>query len=388
MDPLTLAQDLIRFPSVNPPGEEEACIDHLARLLASSDFTVETHEFAPGRPSLIARAEGEGGKPLVFTGHVDVVPLGAAPWTVEPFAAEVGGGKLWGRGASDMKAGVAAFVAAAVEAARSGDRLRRGLTLVITAGEETGCEGAFHLGRLGLLGEAELLVVAEPTSNQPILAHKGSLRIKVSAAGRTAHSSMPELGDNAVDRAAGWIAAMRGRSFGVPPHSLLGPGTAAVTTFRGGENINSVPDSAAFTVDFRTLPSQASSDLLAEVQNLFGPDAAIETVTDFAGFSTEPGEPALLPLMAILAERRGSPPIAGGASYFTDASALVPALGGAPTVVIGPGEAAQCHRTDEFCFVERIREARDIYAELIGRMCRSSDEKAANLRRLRERRTW
>lgn len=78
--------------------------------------------------------------------------------------------------------------------------------------------------------------------------------------------------------------------------------------------------------------------------------------------------------MAILAERQGRPPVPGGAPYFTDASALVPAMGGAPTVVIGPGEAAQCHRTDEFCFVERIREAKDIYAELIGRMSRRSDD--------------
>lgn len=219
------------------------------------------------------------------------MPLGAAPWSFDPFAGEIADGKLFGRGASDMKAGVAAFVAAALEAAHGKQRPRCGLTLVITAGEETGCEGAFHLGRLGVLGEAELLVVAEPTSNQPIVAHKGSLRVRVLATGRTAHSSMPELSDNAVEKAAGWIEAMRGRSFGVPPHPLLGPCTAAVTTFRGGENINSVPDSAFFTIDFRTLPGQDASRLLAEVQGVFGPEAAIETLTDFPGFATRPAEP-------------------------------------------------------------------------------------------------
>lgn len=389
-DPVSLASELIRFPSVNPPGDEAACAAFLGRLLAEAGFDVEAHEFAPGRPSLVARLAGSGpGKPLCFTGHLDVVPPGSAAWSVPPFAGEISEGKLWGRGSSDMKAGVAAFAAAAMDAARAGVPLRRGLTLIVTAGEETGCEGAFHLGRLGVLGEAELLIVAEPTSNQPILAHKGSLRIRVSARGRTAHSSMPEPGDNAVVRAAGWIAAMQGRSFGAPAHPLLGPGTAAVTTFAGGENINSVPDRAAFTVDFRTLPGQAAAHLLAEVQGLFGPEAAIETVTGFPGFSTGPDEPALVPLMNLLTERRGRRPVPGGAPYFTDASALVPALGGAPTVVIGPGEAAQCHRTDEFCFVERIREARDIYAELIGRVCRREGETGPiGLRSQRERTTW
>lgn len=370
VDPVALAQELIRFPSVNPPGEERACIEYLARLLEAGGFSIETHEFAPGRPSLVARFAGaEPEKPLFFTGHVDVVPLGAAPWSVPPFAGEIAEGKLYGRGSSDMKAGVAAFVAAALETIQEAGRLRRGLTLVITAGEETGCEGAFHLGRLGVLGEAELLIVAEPTNNQPILAHKGSLRIRVSAKGKTAHSSMPELGDNAVGKAAGWVQRLSSRQFGVAPHPLLGPGTAAVTTFSGGENINSIPDSARFTVDFRTLPSQDSEDLLREVRELLGEQAALETVTDFKGFATRPDNPAIEPLMEILETRLGQRPAPGGAPYFTDASALVPALNGAPTVVIGPGEAAQCHRTDEFCFVDRIVEARDIYAELIRRMC-------------------
>lgn len=367
-DCVALAQDLIRFPSVNPPGEEKACIEHLADLLRAGGFAVGLFDFAPGRPSLLARLPGrEDGKPLAFTGHVDVVPLGAAPWSVLPFAGEIRDGKLWGRGSSDMKAGVAAFVAAALNALREGQP-RRGLTLIITAGEETGCEGAFHMGRLGVLGEAELLVVAEPTSNAPIVAHKGSLRIRVSAKGRTAHSSMPELGDNAVLKAIGWAQRLHSHDFRTRPHALLGNMTAAVTTFSGGENGNSVPDSAGFTVDFRTLPGQKSDELLHEVRSLLGAEAAIETITDFGGFSTD-GEPAVELLFDVLAERLGRRLPAGGAPYYTDASALVPALNHPPTVVIGPGEAAQCHRTDEFCFVDRIHEAHGIYVELIRRLC-------------------
>lgn len=366
---LGLARELVRIPSLNPPGEK-ACADHLATLLAAGGLEVEAHEFAPARPSLVARAAGTGpGKPLCFTGHLDVVPLGVEPWTVGPFDGTVADGRLYGRGASDMKAGVAAFVCATLDALREGRPLRRGITLVITAGEETGCEGAFHLARLGVLGEAELLVVAEPSVNRPILAHKGSLRIAVTASGVTAHSSMPELGDNAIDKAAAWVARLAAHRLGVPPHPLLGASTAAVTTIAGGENINSIPDRATFTVDFRTVPGHRHADLLAEMAGLFGPDATIRTVTDFGGFSTDPDDPALAPLMGILTERCGRRPVPAGAPYFTDASALVPAIGDVPTVVIGPGEPDQCHRTDEFCVVDRIGEAREIYGELIRRIC-------------------
>ena len=370
IDSIALTQDLVRFPSLNPPGEEEACIDHLARLLAGGGFEVEAHPFAPGRPSLVARRHGRGpDKPLCFAGHVDVVPLGAEAWSVLPFGGEIRDGKLFGRGASDMKAGVAAFVAASLNACEGDAPLRRGITLVITAGEETGCQGAFHLGELGVLGPAALLVVAEPSSNGLIIAHKGSLRLSVSATGRTAHSSMPHLGDNAIDRAAAWIQSLSSHRFGGSDHHLLGSVTAAVTTIAGGLNINSVPDSASFTVDLRTLPDRPHSEILAEVRALFGPQAMIATLTDFPGFATDPEDAALAPLLDILTERNGERPVPAGAPYFTDASALVPALDGVATVVIGPGELAQCHRTDEFCFTARIVEATEIYGALIDRLC-------------------
>jgi succinyl-diaminopimelate desuccinylase len=186
IDAVELARKLVAFPSANPPGEEKACADFVAQLLEEHGFAVARYEFAPGRPSLIARAGGtENLKPLCFTGHLDVVPVGNAPWRHPPFAAVIADGKLHGRGSADMKSGVAAFITAACALLARGAPLRRGLTLVITAGEETGCEGAFDLARRGVLGEAELLIVAEPTSNRPIAAHKGSFRVAVTARGRS-----------------------------------------------------------------------------------------------------------------------------------------------------------------------------------------------------------
>ncbi|MGB7013381.1 MAG: M20/M25/M40 family metallo-hydrolase, partial [Pseudolabrys sp.] len=142
-----LTQDLVRFKTINPPGAERACAERLASLLESAGFAVDLVPFGEGRAQLVARIGGTAGKsPLGFTGHLDTVPLGAQPWSVDPLAAEIADGRLYGRGSSDMKSGVAAFVTACNELA---DRLAGtpGVVLFITAGEETGCTGAAALAR-------------------------------------------------------------------------------------------------------------------------------------------------------------------------------------------------------------------------------------------------
>ena len=269
-DAVRLAQKLIQFPSLYPPGNEKACAEFVAHHLESMGFPVETYEFAPGRPSLVARLGGSfGGEPLAFTGHLDVLPVGAAQWHFPPFDAVLDEGALHGRGSCDMKSGIAAFITAAARLQAEGAVLRRGLIFVITAGEETGCEGAFDQAKRRILGEAELLIVAEPTSNQPVIAHQGSLRDVVTARGRTAHSAMPHEGENAISKVVGWITCIEAHRF-EKIHPLLGRTTAVTTTIVGGQNVNSVPDTASFTVDFRTLPDDDHAALLNLLRDLFG----------------------------------------------------------------------------------------------------------------------
>jgi len=179
---LELTQALVRFDTINPPGNERLCAEHLGSILNDAGFAVSYHEFAETRTSLVARIGGDAdAKPLCFTGHIDTVPLGAAPWSVDPFAADIADGKLYGRGTSDMKSGVAAFVVAAIRLARELET-GPGMVLIITAGEETGCEGAYHLAGLGnVLGDAGAIVVAEPSSNLPFIGHKGALWLKAVA---------------------------------------------------------------------------------------------------------------------------------------------------------------------------------------------------------------
>ena len=365
---LELTRALVRFDTINPPGNERPCAKHLGRILEDAGFAVTYHEFAETRTSLVARIGGDAdAKPLCFTGHIDTVPLGAVPWSADPFAADIADGKLYGRGTSDMKGGVAAFVVAAIRLARELET-GPGVVLVITAGEETGCEGAYHLAGLGnVLGDAGAIVVAEPSSNFPFIGHKGALWLKAVASGVTAHGSMPELGVNAIYRAARMISQLEDFDFNVARHEVLGKPTLNVGTVEGGMNINSVPDRAEVGIDIRTLPDQDHGDLCAHLSSYLGDDISIEAIVDVGSVWTDPAGDWMLNVFDVIAEILGKMPEVHTATYFTDAAALTPAYGGPPTVILGPGEAAMAHQTDEYCVVDRIDQAVDAYVEIAKR---------------------
>lgn len=369
IDPVALTQVLVRANTVNPPGHEDQCTTPLADLLSDAGFACRLVEFAPRLSSLVARIGGSPGRlPLCFTGHVDVVPLGAAPWQHDPFGAEIVDGRLYGRGSSDMKSGVAAFVAAAVNLA---DSLREGpgLSLIITAGEETGCEGAAHLVGLDeaklLIGAAGALVVGEPTGNQPLLGHKGAFWLSASARGITAHGSMPERGDNAVYKIARAALTLENFSFEAGPHPLMGQPTLNVGTVRGGLNINSVPDAAELGIDIRSVAGQDHRQLLQCLCHTLGPHIQLRTLLDVESVFTEPDDPWMRRVFSLCQARSGQAPQAQTVSYFTDAAMLRGPLGMPPTVILGPGEVAMAHQTDEYCRVDRILEAHALYTDLI-----------------------
>src|SRR5205085_10501513 len=193
-DAVGLTRELLAFETINPPGRERDCARHAGRLLEAWGFRVEYHEYEPGRTSLVARAGGNDAKaPLCLTGHLDTVALGARAWSKDPFSGETDGDRLYGRGSSDMKAGVAAIILAARSFA---SRLAGtpGITIVLTAAEEGGCLGSQHLAATKLLGRAGALIVGEPTANYPYVGHKGSIKFNASFKGVSAHGSMPNLG--------------------------------------------------------------------------------------------------------------------------------------------------------------------------------------------------
>jgi succinyl-diaminopimelate desuccinylase len=366
MSAVDLALELIRLDTVNPPGNEGAVVDLLSERLSAAGFEPAVHEHAPGRPNLIARLPGtDPERPaLCMTGHMDTVPLGGAPWSAEPFGS-LDDGRLHGRGASDMKGGVAAIVLAAERVAALG-RGEAGLELVFTAAEETGCEGARFLAeRPGLLGRVGAVLVAEPTGGVPHVGHKGVVFTRASTEGVSAHGSAPHLGRNAIYPLARAVAALADLTLDAEPHPVLGEPTLNVGTIAGGSGVNLVPDRAEAQIDVRTVPGLTGEAVLAQLAAAAGPEVALEPWIDLAPVITDPNDPWLQTVFAIA----GGDSEPRGVAYFTDAAALTPAYGDPPTVIWGPGEAAQAHQTDEWAEAAKIDAAAADFFEVARRWC-------------------
>jgi succinyl-diaminopimelate desuccinylase len=362
---ISLTRSLLRFDTVNPPGRERDCARYAGSLLEEWGYKVDYHEYEDARTSVIARGGGSDAKaPLCLTGHLDVVPVGARPWTRDPFSGETDGDRLYGRGSSDMKAGVAAILLAARSMAK---RLAGtpGVVIILTAAEEGGCIGSRHLAeQRKLLGNAGAMVVGEPTSNYPLVGHKGSVKFHARFKGVSAHGSMPHLGVNAIYKAARALGKLEAFDFGVPAHPVMGKPTLNVGTIEGGNTVNAVPDSANIGVDIRTVPGMDHAALLKSLQNLME-EAEVDVFSNLGPVWTEPGEAWVQRVFEICRPYVDDRLEARTAPYMTDAANLLKVYAGAPTVVLGPGEAAMAHQTDEYCSMERIRQSVSIYEALI-----------------------
>ncbi|WP_375740874.1 M20 family metallopeptidase [Pseudomonas boanensis] len=367
---IDLTRDLVRFDTTNPPGNEGRCAEFLAELLEREGFSVTLHELEPDRASLVAYLGNGRGRPLCFTGHLDTVPLGKATWSIDPFAGEIRDGKLYGRGSSDMKAGVAAFITAALEE-RESIVNSSGVVLVLTASEETGCQGATALVRDGIdQHNAGAIIIGEMTANYPLIGHKGALWLKLTAYGKSAHGSMPEKGDNALYKAGHALQKIQGYQVPAPRHSILGAATISAGTLHAGSSINVVPDHAELCVDIRTLPGMSHPATAAALVAELSPNIAEATpVLDLPGVFTNIDAPWIATVYRIVEEETGIRPEPRGASYFTDACALQHAHPGVPMVILGPGTPEMAHQADEYCEVPRIEEAVRLYRRLITDWC-------------------
>jgi len=366
-----LTRSLLAYRTINPPGDERACAHFLGALLSQAGFETRYHEFAEGRTTLVARKGSSPDRgPIVFTGHIDTVPLGTAAWSHDPFAGEVDGDRVYGRGASDMKSGVAAMVLAAL---RTADYLSNspGVVLVLTAGEETGHEGVKHLAATpGLLGSAGAIVVGEPTENYPLVGSRGSLKLEFVVPGKTAHASTPELGVNAVVRAARLAAALDEYRFDIDPHPVMGKPSLNIGYLRGGININSVPDEACLGIDIRTISGQDHNHIQGQMQCLACAGTQIRRLRETPMTWTEPDQEWVQKVYEIATPYLGAPPEARVATYGTDGPWLTEAMGGPPTLILGPGELSTMHATDEWTSITRLENGQDIYEQLIRHWCR------------------
>ncbi len=369
-DPRTLTRELLAFNTINPPGMERACARHLGAMLEGGGFRVAYHEFAESRTSLIAQIGGDDARPpICFTGHIDTVPLGAARWRRDAFAGETDGDRIYGRGSTDMKSGIAAFIVAALELA---PHLARGpgLVLVITAGEEIGCEGARYLADHELLDRAGAIVVAEPTANYPYVGHKGLAWFEIETFGTTAHGSMPEVGDNAIVKLAKAIGDLEHFHFPVESHPIMGKPTMNVGTIHGGLNTNSVPDEARITLDTRTVPGIDHVHLCGSLEALLAPRGAkVRKIVDVPALYTEPQDEWVQQVFDACTPFVGERPAPRTITFSTDGADLKRGFGGPPAVILGPGEPTLAHQTDEWCSLTRLEQSVDLFRTLMQRWC-------------------
>ncbi len=373
-DVVHLAKALINEDTTAPPGNEKKC----ARVLRDyfqdlhlDDCTVETDEFASGRANLLVKV-GPDRPGLVLSGHIDVVPAGdLTKWTTGPFDAHVRGGKLYGRGAVDMKGAVAAM-ACAVRSAR-GSKLKRRLVFAATAGEEVDTVGLESLLNKKKLTKEDAMycVIGEPSELKPVRGHRGGPSLLVKFAGRSAHASKPELGANAVEMCARFMMEVESweKKLGRQRDKDLGVTILSNTVVRGGTKSNVIPDSCELEIDCRTIMRHDRAYILDGLQKIAERvtdhqkeiKVSIESYVDCPPFLTRRGHP----LVRLCEEVSGNESTIAG--YGTEAPWYVAA--GIPTMVLGPGSVFMAHKPDEYIEVREADRASSVYSELIRRVC-------------------
>lgn len=376
-DVVDLLRDLIRARSVNPPGDEGAVVEILAARAEAWGLRPRVVPVLPGRPNLIVDLAGAGGGPMVMlSGHSDTVPPGEVPWGHDPFSADLVDGEIWGRGATDMKAGVAAMLVAMAVLARRGWAGTGGVRYAVTIGEEVDCAGAAHLRDTGGLDGVGWIVIGEPTNLDVVAAHRGAIWLQIVARGKTAHGSMPHLGVNAITHVMELLRWLAERWPTVPftPHALLAPPTMNVGTIAGGIKTNVVPDSCVATVDLRTLPGQDHAAIIRDVRDMAAelvstvPGLAIEVNTgnDMPPVETPVEHPLIRSAVAAVTDVTHALTSVRGATYYTDGGMWVER--GIPMVIFGPGDDKLAHQPNERVPVAHLVRATRGYIALVERL--------------------
>lgn len=366
MDLITLTKKLLSFNNINPPGNEEGIARYTGSLLSESGFNVRLEEYDRGRLHLIAeKGISANSHPVILSGHFDTVPLGNNKWNVDPFGGEVSDGKIWGRGSSDMKGGVAAMIMAAIDASKNGAP-EGGVRLIFTAAEELGCIGIQQLMKtIDDKGSASAIIVGEPTGNIPATGHKGAIYLNAVTTGKTAHSSMPHLGDNAIYKAAEAILKAKEFKFETEEDPLLGFPTINVGKMSGGLNLNSVPDHAEFTIDIRSTSKTDHTRTISRLAEELGNETMLEVLVDMTPVFTPEDDPFVRMVYEICGIDKNMAGYPKSLPYLTDGSVLQKTYGGVPTIILGPGEPEMAHKTDEFCYINKLEESYRIYRDII-----------------------
>jgi acetylornithine deacetylase len=340
-----LLRQLVAIESVNPAlandaTGEGAIARHVAAWLERAGLDVELDEVVPGRPNVVARARGSGGgRTLLLNAHTDTVGVAAMEDGFEPRRE---GDRLYGRGAYDMKGGLAAIMLAAAEASRLS--LAGDVVVAAVIDEELASLGT---ERLVATVRADAAIVTEPTELEVVVAHKGFAGFEIETRGRAAHGSRPDLGVDAIAKMGGVLVAIERldgelRAAG-PSHPLVGTGSVHASLIEGGQEYSSYPERCALVGERRLVPGETPAHAEGELRTILEGLASADPQLDAAltmGFARPPlelpeGEPFVETVRRVAEAVLGAPPALAGRPFWTDAAILAEA--GIPTVLLGPG---------------------------------------------------
>lgn len=364
-----LLETLIRIRSVNPPGEEDRVADFIEGYLSELGIESRRVPLEPGRSSLVARIPGASEGSYVLCGHMDTVDTNSAKWTsTDPFAPRNESGRVWGLGSADMKGGVAVMLQIAKEIVRQGLTPSQDLVLALTADEERAYRGAESVATSGLIDDARLLLITEPTGGSVYLGQKGELWVEVTFHGRAAHGSLPESGISAILPAVAFCNELHERSRTFPEFPGLGRTSLNIGQFEGGWQVNVVPDIAKVRLDSRVVSQQERDRVIALVEQIGSKCAAASgaqfeyrVFNDKTRIVSDPDAPDVRRFLQVYGDITGRSIEARIAPYSTDAVAIVPRLS-VPVVIYGPGRIEQAHQPDEYLELDALYEALDVVA--------------------------
>ncbi|UFQ14297.1 MULTISPECIES: M20 family metallopeptidase [Streptomyces] len=376
---VALTQDLVRLRTVNATGAtevEQPAALLVQRLFAAFGWPYEVVEVAHGRPNTVAVVEGGGGDgpTLMFEGHIDVVTEGdPADWSVDPYGALIRDGRLWGRGAADMKSGVAAMIYA-VRALQLAGPFPGRIVVGVLCDEEGLMLGAKAFAATPLARTVDAVIVCEPEGYEVCTSARGGIRLRLDLHGVMAHGAMPQEARSPIVAGARIVQALAGvqswaeERYGTHPHA--GRVTVTPTVLLGGDpdQLNVIPAHGVVGVDVRTIPGTDHAELIGRVRDSAcaaaagtGVDVTLSVVDDRPAVQIAEDHPVVSALVAGHRLVHGEAPPFGAVPGTTDGTILTRDAG-LPTVVYGPGGKWIAHQKDEYVEVREIGEYTRVYA--------------------------
>ena len=368
---LSILQDVIRIKTEN--NHETIVAQYYQQLLKEHGIDSELIDYSIGRSNLIVKLKGDmPGKVLAYSGHMDVVSAGdSTEWLYDPFGAEIVEGRMYGRGTTDMKAGLTAMILALIDIKESGKAFKGELRIIATIGEEIGMYGSKQMTDAGYVDDIDALVIGEPSGkNKIITAHKGSVQYEVVSYGKSAHSAMPEKGINSLMQMNEFITKADEKfevASELASNEKLGKMLNVFTVIEGGTQINSVPEQTVLKANARTIP-ETGNQMVLDILN-----STIEEVNAHIQGRLElhvlqnniaverADDSKLIQAIQKLSDHEFE---TVGLSGATDASNFCRSENEFDLAIFGPGEMTLAHTVNEYIEVDDYLHYCDMYVDL------------------------